>query len=100
LAACLLEAMRRFGDWDGADERLHVPFSDFFRPLFKQSEDEQELLDLLRRLRRRPPDVAGITLERAAILKVLCDAYLIKQFETMAMKKDGEQPPSSSSIER
>jgi hypothetical protein len=46
------------------------------------------LLDLLRRLRRRPPDVTGITLERAAILKVLCDAYLTKQFEAMAMKTE------------
>jgi hypothetical protein len=51
-----------------------------------QREDEQELLALLRPLRRHPLDTAGLTLERAAILKFLSDAYRIRRFETMAQK--------------
>jgi AbiV family abortive infection protein len=85
-AACLLEAMRYFGDWDGTDEALPGAISGFFRPLFKQPEDEQKLLNDLHQLRREPPDLTGITLEHAAILKVVCDAYLIKRFDTMMAK--------------
>jgi len=80
-AVCLLEAMRSFGDWDGTDEALPTAISGFFRPLLKQPEDEEKLLNHLRQLRREPPDLTGITLEQAAIMKVLCDAYFIKRFE-------------------
>jgi hypothetical protein len=83
LATCLLEAMRHFGDWDGTDEGLPKAISDFFRPLFKQPEDGQELIDLLRRLRHQPSNAADITLEKAAILKLFCDAYLVRHFEIM-----------------
>jgi AbiV family abortive infection protein len=96
LAACLLEAMRYFGDWDGTDEALPGAISGFFRPLFKQSEDEQKVLNQLHQLRRQPPDLIGITLERAAILKVLCDAYLIKQFDTMMAKPKDAREPSNA----
>lgn len=86
-AVCLCEAMRHFGDWDGSDEGLPAAIERSFP--FKQSEDGQELLALLRQLRRQPLDVAGLTLERAAILKFLCDAYLIRRFETMATNATG-----------
>jgi hypothetical protein len=43
-------------------------------------------------LRGRAPESTGLTLERAAILKVLCDGYLIKRFEKMV-----EQGPASGS---
>jgi hypothetical protein len=83
-ATCLLEAMRHFGNWDGTDEGLPTAVSGFFGPLFKQPEDEQELIDLLRRLRQQPLSTADITLEKAAILKFFCDVYLVKRFEMMA----------------
>jgi hypothetical protein len=83
-AACLLEAMRSFGDWDGTDEALPKAISDFFRPLFKQSDDEEKLLNHLHRIRREPPDLTGITLEQAAIMKVLCDAYFMRRFDISA----------------
>jgi AbiV family abortive infection protein len=83
-AACLLAAMGHFGDWDGTDEGLLAAIGKSFRGLFKQIDDEQELLALLRQLRRRPPESTDLTLEPAAILKVLCDGYLIKRFEKMA----------------
>jgi hypothetical protein len=44
----------------------------------------QELLGLLYQLRRQPRDLTNLTLERAAILKLLSDVYLIRRFETMA----------------
>ena len=105
---CLLEAMRHFGNWDGTDEGLPTAVSGFFRPLFKQPADEQELLDLLRQLRHQPLNTTGITLERAATLKVLCDVYLIRRFEMMAgdaslLKEEGEEsakPSSTSSSSR
>jgi hypothetical protein len=83
-ATCLLDAIRHFGVWDGTDEGLPAAISGFFRPLFKQPEDEQELIDLLRQLRQQPLNVANITLEKAAILKLFCDVYLVKRFEMMA----------------
>jgi len=89
--------MRYFGDWDGTDEALPGAISGFFRPPFKQSEDEQELLNHLHQLQRQPPDFTGITLEGAAILKVLCDAYLIKQFDTM-MAKAKDTGPSAAQV--
>lgn len=76
--------MRHFGAWDGTDEAVPTAISGFFRPLFKQPEDEQELIDLLRQLRRRPLNAADVTLEKAAILKFFCDVYLVKRFEMMA----------------
>lgn len=81
-AASLCEAMRHFDDWDETDEGLPAAIAASFP--FKQPEDGQELLALLRQLRRHPLDATGLTLERAAILKFLCDAYLIRRFETMA----------------
>jgi AbiV family abortive infection protein len=81
-AACLLDAMRHFRDWDGTDEGLPAAIAGRFP--FNQPDDEQELLALLRQLRCQPLDVTNLTLERAAILKFLCDAYLIRRFETMA----------------
>jgi hypothetical protein len=74
--------MRHFADWDGTDEGLPAATASSFP--FEKPEDAEELLALLRQLRRQPIDVLGLTLERAAILKVLCDAYLIRRFETMA----------------
>jgi hypothetical protein len=71
-----------FDDWEGTDEGLPAAIAVSFP--FKQPEDGQELLALLRQLRRHPLDATGLTLERAAILKFLCDAYLIRRFETMA----------------
>jgi AbiV family abortive infection protein len=85
-AACLQAAMSHFGDWDGTDEGLRAGIGESFGGLFKQADDEQELLALLRQLNRRPPVPAGLTLERAATLKVLCDAYLIRRFEKMAQQ--------------
>jgi hypothetical protein len=85
-ANCLLEAMRHFGAWDGSDSGIRTAISGFVGPVMHKQEDVDELVDLLGRLRRQPQDVQGITLERAAILKVLCDAYLIKQFEKMAQE--------------
>jgi AbiV family abortive infection protein len=82
LAACLSAAMRHFGDWDGTDEGLPAAIAASFP--FEKPEDGQELLGLLRQFRGQPLDVAGLTLERAAILKFLSDVYLIRRFETMA----------------
>jgi AbiV family abortive infection protein len=81
-AACLLAAMRHFGDWDGTDQRLYSGITGIFP--FQQPEDAQELLALVQQLRRQPLDPIGLSLERAAILKLFCDAYLIRHFETMA----------------
>jgi hypothetical protein len=69
---------------NGTDEGLPAAIAASFP--FKQREDEQELLALVRHIRRHPLDTAGFTLERAAILKFLCDAYLIRRFETMAQE--------------
>lgn len=81
-AACLLAAMRHFGDWDGTDEQLPIVIPGVFP--FQKPEDGQELLALIQQLRRQPLDTTGLTLERAAILKFFCDAYLIRRFESMA----------------
>jgi hypothetical protein len=81
-ATCLLEAMRHFGDWDGTDELLLQAIARCFTPM--QAETQQEVLALLHQLQRQPIDSANLTLERAAILKFLCDAYLIQRFEQMA----------------
>jgi hypothetical protein len=75
--------MSHFDDWKGTDEGLPAAISASFKGLLKQADDEQELLLLLRQPRHRPPDSTGLTLERAAILKVLCNAYLVKRFEAI-----------------
>jgi hypothetical protein len=79
----LLEAMRHFGDWEGTDDAIASSLNTFFAPLSAESIDVGELVSLLRRA-RRPLIDATITLENAASLKVICDAYLIKNFEKMA----------------
>ena len=59
-AACLCEAMRHFGDWDGTDDGLPAAIAASFS--FKQPEDGQELLGLLRQVRRQPVLLEGLTL--------------------------------------
>src|SRR5262249_6586537 len=78
-AACLNAAMRHFGDWDGTDEGLAAAVAANFP--FENPEDGEELLGLLRQLRRQPVDFSNLTLERTAILKFLSDVYLIRRFE-------------------
>jgi hypothetical protein len=78
-AASLCAAMRHFGDWDGTEEGLPGAVTASFP--FEQPEDGEELLKLLRQLRRQPTDFTNLTLERAAILKFLSDVYLIRRFE-------------------
>jgi hypothetical protein len=70
------------GDWDGTEESLAAAVAASFP--FDKPEDGEELLGLLRQLRRQPIDFTNLTLERAAILKFLCDVYLIRRFEIMA----------------
>jgi hypothetical protein len=93
-AACLLAAMRHFGCWDGADDQLPTAIAGIFP--FKQPEDGQELLALIQQLRRQSSDPTGLTLERAAILKFFCDAYLIRCFETMAQAGTPASPDGPS----
>jgi hypothetical protein len=81
-AACLLASMRHFGDWDGTDQGLSSGISGIVP--FLRAQDAQELLALVEHLRRQPLDPIGLSLERAAILKLFCDAYLIRHFKTMA----------------
>jgi hypothetical protein len=95
-AACLLEAMHYFGDWDGTDEGLSVAVSTGLP--FEQADYGQEVLALLRQLRSRPIEAAGLTLERAAILKFLCDVYLIRRFEMMAQAASGSSTQASTTI--
>jgi len=87
-AACICAAMQHFDAWDGTDEGLPAAIAASFP--FEKPEDGQELFGLLRQLRRRPPDITSLTLERAAILKFLSDVYLIRRFETMAQSFVGE----------
>ncbi|WP_316185799.1 MULTISPECIES: AbiV family abortive infection protein [unclassified Bradyrhizobium] len=93
-ALCLFEAMRHFGDWDGTNENLETAIAKGFPPM--QEETRQHLIALLRQLRRQPLDPAGLTLERAAILKHLCDVYLIQRFEQMAQGVASTSPAEPS----
>jgi AbiV family abortive infection protein len=96
-AASLLQAMQHFGDWDGTDEGIAAGVSGFFGSRMQKQEDVQELIDLLQQLRRQPPDATGITLERAAVLKVIADGYLNIQFDKMAQDRftpRGTAPPT------
>jgi AbiV family abortive infection protein len=86
-AAALLQAMRHFGDWDGTEDGLTGGVICYFGSRMQNPEDVQELTDLLSELRQVPLKAAGITMERAAVLKVLADAYLIAQFDRMAQKR-------------
>jgi AbiV family abortive infection protein len=90
-AACLCAAMHHFADWDGTNEGLPAAITASFPTM--QEEDARELLGLLRQLRRRPPDITGLTLERAAVLKFLSDVYLIRRFEIMAQGVGKPAPP-------
>jgi hypothetical protein len=63
---------------------------------FEKTEDGEELLHLLRQLRRQPIDFTNLTLERAAILKLLSDVYLIRRFETMAQRAAPASPDALS----
>lgn len=81
-ASCLSAAMQHFGDWDGTDASLPTAVVTSFP--FEKPGDGQELIGLFRQLSRRPREVTGLTLERAAILKLLGDVYLIRRFDTMA----------------
>lgn len=83
-ATCLLGAMRHFGDWSGSDDTLVAAISAFLSVLGNVQGDLDELVDVLRRMRDRSSDLRGTTLDRAGILKLLCDAYLNRQFEKMA----------------
>lgn len=99
-ATSMLEAMRHFGDWDGTDEGLAPAVAARFP--FQKPEDGEELVALLRQLRRQPIDPAALTLERAAILKFLCDVYLIGRFEAMAAdaSRPGGDPEPAAGNER
>jgi hypothetical protein len=81
-ATSMLEAMRHFGDWDGTDEGIAAAVA--ARLPFQKPDYGEEIVALLRQLRRQPINLAPLTLERAAILKFVCDAYLIGRFEAMA----------------
>jgi hypothetical protein len=89
-AACLCAAMHHFGDWDGTEEGLAAAVTAGFP--FEKQEDGQELLGLLRQLRRKLTDPTNLTLERAAILKLFTDVYLIRRFEATA--RAGAPSPS------
>jgi AbiV family abortive infection protein len=93
-ATCLCAAMRHFGEWDGTEEALAAAVAANFS--FEKPEDGEELLGLLRQLRRQPVDFANLTLERAAILKFLSDVYLIRRFEDMA-QRPAPTPPDGLS---
>ena len=93
-AACLCAAMQHFGDWDGTEQGLAAAVTASFP--FEKPEDGEELLGLLRQLRRQPVDLTNITLERAAILKFLNDVYLIRRFETMAQAGAPASPDGPS----
>lgn len=94
-ATCLFEAMRYLGQWDGNDDRLQETISGVFATVFKRSDEEKrKVLDDLRQLRRETRALTGITLERAAVLKVLCDAYLSRQLERMAVAETNSAPSS------
>ena len=89
-AACLCAAMRHFDHWDGTEEGLVVAVTASFP--FENPEDGEELLGLLRQLRRQPIDFTNLTLERAAILKFLSDVYLIRRFQAMAQASAPASP--------
>jgi AbiV family abortive infection protein len=87
MATCLLEAMRHFGDWNGEGSTIGSALSSFFSPAIIKAEDIGELTSLLLQARQRPVELRNVTLDRAASLKVLCDAYLLKRFEKMAERE-------------
>ena len=93
-AASLCAAMCHFGDWDGTEEGLAAAVTASFP--FEKPEDGEELLGLLRQLRRQPIDFTNLTLERAAILKFLSDVYFIRRFETMAQAAAPASPDALS----
>jgi hypothetical protein len=96
-AACLCAAMRHFGDWDGTDEGLAVAVAASFP--FEKPEDGEELIGLLRQLRRQSNDFKDLALERAAILKFLTDVYLIRRFEAVAQAGTPASPAGLSRAE-
>jgi AbiV family abortive infection protein len=87
MATCLLEAMRHFGDWSGEEATIGTALTGFFSPAIAKVEDVDDLASLLFQARQRSSELRNVTLDRAASLKVLCDAYLIKRFEKMAERE-------------
>ena len=74
-------AMRAFGDWDGV-----APFFDAFRKWFGgflnfQEDDFQYYLNYFSGFDHIPPLPEKMTLEDVGKIKVLCDAYYMKNFK-------------------
>jgi hypothetical protein len=74
----VLEAMQHFGDWDGTDAALPEAISITFPQM--SEDDQKEWLEIIQQLRVFPPKSEGMTIERAALLKIIADAYFINSF--------------------
>ena len=78
----VLETMQHFGDWDGTDGALPDAISGAFSQM--PEDDRNEWLEIIQQLRGFPPRSEGMTIERAALLKILADAYFINSFSKRA----------------
>jgi AbiV family abortive infection protein len=83
---CLKNAMRFYGDWDG-----EILFLDnFVEQLSKLGISEKEKQKLIRigsQFEVFPPKAKGITLSEVGMIKIACDAYLIKKFRELAKQE-------------
>jgi hypothetical protein len=95
----VLEAMQYFGDWDGTEAALSDAISRAFPQM--PAGNQKEWLEVIQQLRLIPPRSEGMTIERAAVLKTLTDAYLVNSFGkrakdenwTIAEESDGADFP-------
>jgi AbiV family abortive infection protein len=81
---CLLETMRHFGDWDGSDDAIAAAVMTAFAPIAQQADDLDDVIGQILAIRKGAVQPMDITLDRAAMFKVLCDVCLISGFEKMA----------------
>lgn len=85
--ACLMEAMRHFGNWDGDEVTIEPAIRSFLSRIDGEANNLDELIAITRTLRTGKADPAVVTMERAAMFKVLCDAYLINHFQGEAQRR-------------
>jgi hypothetical protein len=87
-------AMRLYGDWP-EKELFDVTFRRLATDFKMEEAEVNRLIGFFKGFDVAPPTATGITLSEVGEIKVLCDAYLLRTFNRMAIeRKNSETAPA------
>jgi AbiV family abortive infection protein len=85
---CLKAMMEEAGDWKRG-ERFHDSFLRFIDDMFPNMDERNKFSDLCERFEAKNVDGAVVTLKEAAFMKLVCDAYFMRQAQKKHRKELG-----------